>query len=38
MKFLKHIMIAGLLMLGASSCNDWLDILPENTIHEEDVD
>ena len=38
MKFLKHIMIAGLLMIGASACNDWLDILPENTIPEEDVD
>ena len=38
MKFLKYIMIAGLLMVGATSCNDWMDILPENTLPESDVD
>ena len=38
MKFLKYIMIAGLLMVGATSCNDWMDILPESTLPESDVD
>ena len=38
MKFFKYIMVAGLLLLTATSCNDWMDIQPENTIPEEDVD
>ena len=38
MKFLKYIMIAGLLMVGATSCNNWLDIQPESTLPESDVD
>ena len=37
MKFLKYIMIAAL-MVGATSCNDWMEILPENTLPEADVD
>ena len=38
MKFLKYIMIAGLLMVGATSCNDWMDILPESQKRVDRVD
>ena len=41
MKLLKYIIAAllpALLLTGATSCNDWLDIDPENEVPTEDVD